>query len=211
MKFPALATVILFTIWLNLTLNRVSDADHKNRLAFWKRESESNSVRKKSLDGLNYIHIPIDDLPFGSLEKNITVLDCEKTIRDLSGESIVNLTGYTNTDLKLMYGTANITPLTAFDQNYTTLATTLNKWGKELFNNEKYKEAQKVLEFAVETHTDVTETYKLLCTMYQNNLNFSEEEISRKLKALLPVADSLNSLSRDTIVKLINTNITSLQ
>ena len=37
--------------------------------------------------------------------------ECLSELQDLSDAKIVNLTGYTNTDLKLKYGTANITIL----------------------------------------------------------------------------------------------------
>ncbi len=200
MKFPALATVIFFCIWLHFTLSRVSDADAKKRKNFWDRESEANNVRKKSLDDLEYITIPLSELPFGLLPDVQAIADAEGTIKDLSTEKIVNLTGFTNTDLKLMYGTANITPLSAYDQNYTSLVTALQKWGSQLFLYGKYQEACTVLEFAVQTKSDITDTYKLLCELYQGKLGLSSEATEEKIKALLPTALSLNSLSKSRIL-----------
>lgn len=200
MKFPALATVIFFCIWLHFTLSRVSDADAKKRKSFWDRESEANNVRKKSLDDLEYITIPLAELPFGLLPDVQAITDAEGTIKDLSTEKIVNLTGFTNTDLKLMYGTANITPLSAYDQNYTSLVTALQKWGSQLFLYGKYPEACTVLEFAVQTKSDITDTYKLLCELYQGKLGLSSEAAEEKIKALLPTALSLNSLSKSRIL-----------
>lgn len=200
MKFPALATVIFFCIWLHFTLSRVSDADAKKRKSFWDRESEANNVRKKSLDDLEYITIPLSELPFGLLPDVQAIADAESTIKDLSTEKIVNLTGFTNTDLKLMYGTANITPLSAYDQNYTSLVTALQKWGSQLFLYGKYPEACAVLEFAVQTKSDITDTYKLLCELYQSKLGLSSEAAEEKIKALLPTALSLNSLSKSRIL-----------
>jgi len=207
MKFPALATVIFFCIWLHFTLNRVSNADLKKRKSFWDRERQSNNVRKKSLDDLDYITIPLSDLPFGLLPDADSVIDSENIVKELSKEKIVNLTGLTNTDLKLMYGTANITPLSSYDQNYTSLVTALNKWGKELYIYGRYPEACRILEFAVNTKTDVTETYKLLCEMYQTKMELSSLDAEEKIKNLLPIASSLRSLSKDRIIDVISSYV----
>ncbi len=122
----------------------------------------------------------------------------------MKDEKIVNLTGITNTDLKLEYGTANITVLTQYDQNYTNLVIALQKWGDALYALGRFEDASKVLEFAVKTRTDITATYRLLIDMYKTKLELNEEEIQRKLDGLLPIAKNLNSLSRDVILKLLD-------
>ena len=63
MRIPIFAIVIAFVIWLNFVANRASRRDEDRKRAFWERENAANSVRKQSLDGLPYIHIPEDLLP----------------------------------------------------------------------------------------------------------------------------------------------------
>ena len=63
MKFPFLATFIFFVLWLNHTIRRLEKKEHKLEESYWEKETEANSVRKKSLDGLDYISIPYDLLP----------------------------------------------------------------------------------------------------------------------------------------------------
>jgi hypothetical protein len=121
----------------------------------------------------------------------------------LKDEKIVNLTGISNTDLKLEYGTANITPLSIYDQNYTSLVRGLQRWGKALYDAGRYEDSAKVLEFAVKTRTDITATYRLLIDLYKTKLSLSESEIEKKLNSLIPIANNLNSLSRLTILKLL--------
>ena len=203
MKFPFLATFILFIVLFNIRLRLVSRKEEQNEEKFWDRELRSNSVRKKSLDTLEYVHLPYDLLPFGTAgdDENLQAIEDELTaLKDLK---IVNLTGITNTDLKLEYGTANITALTEYDQNYTTLVIALQKWGDALYTLGRFEDAASVLEFAVKTRTDITATYRLLIDMYKTKLGLNEQEIQRKLDGLVPIADSLNSLSRSTILKLL--------
>ncbi len=203
MKFPFLASFILLCIFLNIRMRRVSRKVEEREENFWERESKSNSVRKKSLENLEYVHIPFDLLPFGTAGDNVVLQSAEDELMALKDEKIVNLTGITNTDLKLEYGTANITPLTQYDQNYTSLVCSLQKWGKELYDQGRYKDSADVLEFAVKTRTDITATYRTLVDLYRTKLGLNEEEIQKKIDALIPIAKNLNSLSRMTILGLL--------
>ena len=73
---------------------------------FFKRESEANQSRKRDISNLNYIKIP-DNLPF--IKTDISeISNAEQNIMNLKDEKILNLTGKTNTDLKLEYGVANL-------------------------------------------------------------------------------------------------------
>lgn len=165
--------------------------------AFWKREEEANHTRRKSLDNLPYITIPLEELPLAChiTDSEAISEECKEILRSLSTQKIVNLTGYTNTDLKLSYGTANITCLTEYDQNYTLLVSTLQKWAEALYRGGAKKECRKVLEYAVSIGTDVSHTYFLLADLY-------DEEGESDLKCSLIVkASGLSSLSSKVIVR----------
>ncbi len=203
MKFPFLATFILFIVLFNIRIRLVSRKEEQKEEKFWDRELRSNSVRKKSLDTLEYVHLPYDLLPFGTAGDDESLQEIEDELTALKDLKIVNLTGITNTDLKLEYGTANITALTEYDQNYTSLVVALQKWGDALYTRGRFEDAASVLEFAVKTRTDITATYRLLIDMYKTKLGLNEQEIQRKLDGLVPIANSLNSLSRSTILKLL--------
>ncbi|SDB19575.1 hypothetical protein [Butyrivibrio sp. INlla16] len=207
MKLPFLTTFILFVLMTNIAIHRNNEKIRKKEEDFWDKELRANSTRRKSLEHLDYVTIPMDKLPFGAVTGNDEIDFCEKSIRRLAEQRIVNLTGITNTDLKLEYGAPNITELTAYDQNYTTLVTNLQKWAKELYDASLYKEAVSVLEFAVSTKTDVTATYKLLCDLYKNKLSLTQTEADSKIEKLLPIAESLNSLSKSNIISILNSQL----
>jgi hypothetical protein len=184
-------------------MRRTSRKTEEKEASFWEKELESNNVRKKSLENLEYIHIPFDLLPFGTAGDDPSLQSAEDELTALKDEKIVNLTGISNTDLKLEYGTANITPLSQYDQNYTALVCSLQKWGQALYDLGRFEDAAKVLEFSVKTRSDITATYRILIDLYKTKLGLNEDEIKKKLDALIPIAKNLNSLSRQTILKML--------
>lgn len=210
MRFPFFTSFIIFVIITQMAIRRTNNMDQSNNDEFWAKESKANATRRKSLEGLNYISIPLDKLPFGTMPEDDEVLFCERAIQTLSSRKIVNLTGLTNTDLKLEYGAPNISALTNYDQNYTSLVTNLQKWGKLLYDAGFYKEASIILEFSVSTRTDVTASYRLLCDMYQTKLGLTSGEFEQKIRAMIPVAESLKSLSKEPILNLLNSYLTDL-
>ncbi len=210
MIFPLLSSVIVFCIWLKIMTNRTNKKVREANSEFWEKERLANNVRKKSLDDLEYITIPVSELPFGAITDNNDVAYIEKRIKDLSETKIVNLTGLSNTDLKLEYGTANITVLIRYDTNYTSLVTSLQRWAKFLSEKGLYAEAAKVLEFAISTKTDVTESYKLLYKIYSEHLDMELSDLDSKLDYLIQTASSLNSLSKDKILSFLNSKKSDL-
>lgn len=195
MKFPIFASFIVFIVWLTYELQRHRRTDGNTENAFWEKEALANSTRKKSLEKLSYITIPIDLLPMEVMTEDEVIADIHNTILELTKKTIVNLTGFTNTELKLEYGAANIASLTEYDQNYTMLARALRKWADVLYQAKYIKETKFVLEFAVSTKTDVSACYKLLAEIY-----FAEGEFE-KIQELLTVASELNSAMKNSIVR----------
>lgn len=197
MRFYFFASFIVFCIWLGYEIHKRRNMEAKNYEAFWDREHTANSTRRKSLDALPYITIPVETFPFGLLPENEQVLEYEQTIRDLAQEPVVNLTGFSNTDLKLEYGAPNIDLLSLYDQRYTTLVCTLQSWAELLYRNGFWAEARTLLEFAVSTHTDIYASYELLVRIYEKN---SEKD---KIASLLPFAQEIRSLSKNRITALL--------
>ena len=195
MKFPILASVIIFCLVINHAIRKNNRRQQALEDSFWERERQANATRRQSLDGLNYIKIPLSELPLDLLPDNETIQGYVETVRALAETAIVNLTGYTNTDLKLQYGAPNITLLTQYDQNYTVLVSTLQLWADALLKDGHTEEAVKIMEFAVSVETDVSRTYYRLAEYY---LSLGRpEELSR----LTQTAQKLRSSNRDQILR----------
>ncbi len=199
MKFPFFASFIVFCIWLSYEIRKNRKNQETSTDAFWERESKANNTRRKPLDDLNYITIPFDNLPMDALEDDPVIKECRDTLYTISEGPIVNLTGISNTDLKLKYGAPNIDFLMLCDQRYTVLARTLQRFAQVLYDNALVREAQAVLEFAITTGTDISSSYKLLAKIYQTN---GEKE---KIRELIPIAEGLNTALSDHIVSFLNT------
>ncbi len=204
MFMPLFTSFIIFVAFVHLAIRRSDRAKKDADAEFFKKEHDAAFVRKKSLDDLDYITIPLNELPFGVMNDDPEVVHAEETIKKLAGEKIVNLTGISNTDLKLKYGTANITPLTEYDMNYLELARVLNKWGKKLYQAGHFTEAAKVLSFAVHTGSDIKQTWHLYIDCLRLHMDLDPEESAAKIRALTPLAESLNALSKDAILREIN-------
>lgn len=191
---PFLASSIIFVIWLAYEIKKHRRLEKKVEESFWEKETRANSTRRKSLDSLPYITIPMKDLPFSTMDQDPTVAEVAKILSTLSQLSIVNFTGVSNTDLKLQYGAANITSLMEYDQNYTLLVRTLQKWAECLYQSKYTKEARTILEFAISIQTDVSKSYFLLAELYFLDGSY------RRIQELITSASQLNSILKDSIV-----------
>lgn len=195
MSFGLLASFIVFAITISFAIKKQARRRNSSDADFWARESRANSVRRKSLDGLNYIRIPLESFPTHLLNDDPEVMDCINVLETLTSQKIVNLTGWSNTDLKLEYGTANITALSEYDQNYTLLVRTLQKWADALLEAGCAPEASVLMQFAVSTRTDVSRTYYQLADYW-----LSRGEAFR-VEELIRTAEGLRSSSRESILR----------
>ena len=187
MKFPFFASFIVFCLWLAYTLHKQRNKEEKANREFWEREAKANSTRRKSLDNLEYVKIPFESLPMEVMKDDSVIAEYHETLQQLSTSPIVNFTGISNTDLKLMYGAPNIDLLSRYDQSYTLLVRTLQEWAEALYEKGYVDEACLILEFAISTRTDISSSYKLLASIYK------DKGQTEKIQDLIPIAQNLNS------------------
>lgn len=195
MKLGFLASFITFAILISYTIKKQARRGKNQEADFWSRESRANSVRRKPLDSLNYVKIPLESFPTHLLNEDSSVMECIEVVESLTSQKIVNLTGWSNTELKLEYGTANITVLSEYDQNYTLLVRTLQKWADALLEAGYHKEASVLMEYAVSINTDISRTYLALADYW-----ISQED-PFQIERLIRTAEGLRSSSRNSIVR----------
>lgn len=198
MNLFILASSIIVVFLIASSTRRQKKLQAKEEENFWARERRANSTRRKSLDGLPYIAIPLETFPTHILQQDSVVSECIEILENLTSQKIVNLTGYSNTDLKLEYGTANINLLSEYDQNYTLLVRTLQKWADVLLGTGYMEEACVLMEFAVFTGTDISRTYYELAAYYASQ---NQEDKIRQLKDSV---SALRSSNRDLILAHLN-------
>lgn len=189
--------MIIFVIWLQYEIRRSKKLSNKGREDYWELEHQSNLVRRSDISNLAYIEIPINLLPMSDYE-DLTIASYRDTIRKLSDKKILNLTGLTNTEVKLKYGTANFNLLSEYDNNYTILVSFLHKWGERLYSQNYVNDAVSVLEFAISCLTDVSKSYKLLATIY------IEQKTPEKIDNLITTLAKVKILHKDMVIEELN-------
>lgn len=200
MNLIILASFLILMILVQIAIRRNTKIEEKEKSAFWEKEAKANSTRKKSLEGLDYITIPDEILHMSPKNMTADMQVCLDELLKLSTQKIVNLTGISNTDLKLAYGTANITILSEYDFHYTNLVTTLQTLAENLVDAGEIDLAIKVLEFAVDTGSDVSKTFFLLADLYQ------ETGSPENVDLLIQQAEEIHSLMRDSILRTLKQN-----
>jgi hypothetical protein len=168
MTLPVLsAMIIVFIVWLQYEIRINNRHVKKSNDTFWRQEKESNFVRRKDITNLKYITVQTEQLPVKD-HADSTVNSYRDTILKLSGKKVLNLSGYTNTELKLKYGASNLNLLSEYDSNYILLVSILQKWAERLYQYGSIADSLSVLEYAVSIPTDVTKTYTLLSDIYKS-------------------------------------------
>lgn len=194
MKFLFLPTILILIWVLKHNIKRHTKYEKKSNADFWANESKANDTRKANIDNLDYIVIPFNSLPF-NISKDKDIEEIEQSIKELEGKKILNLTGTTNTQLKLQYGPANLDILTQCDENYTTLVRLICNWGRKLKDAGYLSEAITVLEYGISINTDISSNYILLANIYKNSME------TYKIESLREKAQGLNSLSKAAIIE----------
>lgn len=194
MKYPLFASIVILALLLmyEIRKHRKKESDYYQSIV--DKEILANSTRRKPLDDLDYICIPFEQLPMDTIREDERVAEYQDILRRLSEAPIVNLTGISNTDLKLRYGAPNIDTLMRYDQSYTMLVRTLYEWGTYLLKLGQKAAAQSIFEYAVSIKTDVSDTYTQLAKFYAENENYEA------IKGLIQTASELNSLMKDSII-----------
>ena len=167
--------------------------------SFRERERRADNTLKQPLDDLPFISVPVDSIPSPDPAVNEKCAALIGEIKLLAEKKIVNLTGITNTDLKLTYGAANLPILTEYDQNFTSLCKDIYDLGCEYKNAGFTDEAIATLNAGISVGTDLSGNYTTLAEMY------AEKGLYVEIQRLINCADNIRSLTkRSTITKLQN-------
>lgn len=160
--------IMILVFLLRYEIKKNSTAKTQTIQEFLKRELEANTARKQDISGLSYQTIDLSFLP-----DTLDVPDPEGEIaavltglKRLEGKQYLNLSGISNTDLKLTYGAANFPFLSECDANFTAFMRKLYDLGFRLNEAGAPEMAVTVLEYAIGAGTDVGSTYRLLGSLY---------------------------------------------
>ena len=184
---------ILLVLWVHYQKRRTDRIASKSSELFWERERQANLTRKKDISNLDYIHVPVNTLPFPETDSE-EIGDIQKHILNLASGKIVNFTGKSNTDLKLEYGAPNINLLMEYDKNYLELVRSLYRYGKLLYDKQLTDEAMSILNYALSIKTDISANYTLLATIYKEKNN------AEGINSVISAAEELTSMTKKALL-----------
>ena len=187
--FPFLAIFISFCLVLTYYIRKSDASQQKVNDEFWEKERLANTIRKQDISKLDYITIPFEKIP----HKLDTLT--EKKFFSLADKPMLNLTGISNTDLKLQYGTANINILSEYDANFIEFVSLVPMYADELLEAGREDTAKMLLEFAVSCKADSRKIYTQLANIYISNGQ------SDKIHELLEASNALPELTKKAIQK----------
>lgn len=159
---------IVFIIWLRVKMRKNNSSISEESKAFWNREEQANFARSHDISTLDYLTVSENELPFSSPEASSDEreLDLEQQVREASCRKILNLSAYSNTDLKEQYGVANLEELSNCDQNFLLFIRALANWGIYLYEKEDYSRSKQVMEYSRSIKSDISSVYTTLGNIY---------------------------------------------
>ena len=179
--------IIFLLIW-NYKIRKSNSQQQNLEDSFWEREREANLARRKDISNLDYIILPENLLPANPQTPT------EMEFASLQGQKMLNLTGLSNTDLKMEYGVQNLEELSAYDETFTKFVRLLPEYAGELISSDKLSEAKKLLEFGIEHKADSKAAFLQLAEIYKK---LGQDD---QIQHLILVAGEINSLSKLPII-----------
>ncbi len=192
MHFTVPIIIIVFCVVFKIIVNRSPKNDPDAE--FLELERKANLTPRKDISHLPYIKVPVSDLPLDVPTDREETKECQETIRSMANKQVLNLTGMTNTKLKLKYGAPNINILSSADANYTKLVQSISFLAGDYMDNQHITEARELLEYGISIGTDSRRTYLMLASIYK------EEGHPEKINGLIDSAAKIDSLLKESII-----------
>ena len=190
-----IVSILVINLFLYMRKSKTNKSMEQIRDDFWTKERKANLTTRKTISDIDYIKIPINDLPIVAQTNDSELAYIQSKIINLSKEPIANFTGYSNTDLKLKYGVGNINHIIECDTNFTAFATLMYEWGLYYYNQKQYQKAQQILEIAINQKSDVSKSFTLLAEIYIDSGQ------SDKIDTLIQIAQTLDTMVKNKIIE----------
>ena len=192
MRFTVPIIIIAFCVVFKTVVNR--NPKYDPNAEFLELERKANLTPRKDISNLPYIKVPVSDLPLDVPTDREETRERQDIIRSMEDKQVLNLTGMTNTRLKLEYGAPNINILSAADANYTRLVQAITYLAGDYMDSQHITEARELLEYGISIGTDSKKTYLMLAGIYK------EEGHPEKINDLIDSAHNIDSLLKGSII-----------
>lgn len=191
MKLLTLTSVVLMGLIINNAIRRSNARSRKAHDEFWDRERESYRAPERSTEDLDFIRVP-ENLPIHISTDDPQIKEYQETLENLTKKDIINLSGISNTDIRMSYGKNNMEELSKADQRYIVLCRSLNNLSAAYMEQEHMTEAEELLEYALSIGCDISSCWTNLgrCYLLREDRDSLQKLLSRA-----------EALSDDTVSK----------
>ena len=186
---------IVFIIWLRVKMNRTNSESNLDSDAFWEREENANFARSKDISNLSYLVVSEEELPFSNPVEDEQEAHLESEVKKYLSRKMINLSAFSNTDLKEQYGIANLDELSEYDQNFLLFIRNLSIWGKYLYEKKDFTRAKQIMEYSLSIESDISTVYTTLGHIY------AAEGKPQKIDDLITLAKNSNAALKDSIIR----------
>ena len=133
---------VIFIAWTQYEMKKSGKEAKKAEEAFWAREEQANFAPKQDISDLPLLRFEESVIPLppdGTFTPEDDITTYIKELQALLREPMIDLSEYTNTDLKLAYGVANFTTLSGYDDNYNSFLLLLTNLARGYERREMYE------------------------------------------------------------------------
>jgi hypothetical protein len=163
--FVFLICFTIFAAWLFYEQHKSQKMDDNASNEFWEREERANRTRNKDISNLPLLHVEETEIPdCGSDDETITYYI--RLLHENIKRPMMDLSSYSNTDLKLAYGVGNFKTLSDYDENYNTFLLNLTNLARAYFRAELYEQAAATLRLALAYGSQKIIDYSCLAKSY---------------------------------------------
>ena len=156
---------VIFVLWMFYEQRKSQNKDKEASDAFWERERMANQTRKKDISHLPILHVEESELPVITTE-NESVLYYIDHIRKIIKSPMLDLSEYSNTDLKLAYGVGNFKVLCEYDENFNHFLLALTNLARACTEAGLYSEAEQTFLLAFHYGSQKMTDYTSLADIY---------------------------------------------
>lgn len=155
----------IFLAWLFYEQHKRQKAEKKVSEEFWAREEEANRTRKKDISHLPLIQVEESEIPVTDTSDEAINYYIGQ-LRQIIKEPMIDLSDYSNTDLKLAYGVGNFKTLSDYDEKFNTFLIILSNLARSYSRASLFDKARDTYQMAfrygskkVSDYTELAETY----------------------------------------------------
>ena len=144
---------VIFIAWTQYEMKKSSKKNQEIEDAFWAREEQANHAPKQDISSLPLLHfeesvIPV--APDGTFSEEDDITGYINNLKALIKKPMIDLSEYTNTDLKLAYGIGNFKTLSDYDDNYNSFLLLMTNLARGYARRKMYDLAVKTYRSALE-------------------------------------------------------------